>query len=299
MTVLFTILKILGWVLLILLALVLVVLLIILFSPVRYTAVGSMQRKQVQGRVRATWLLWLVSFHMIFEEDSFHMYLRLFGMKKPLSGQDDKKTKKHKKHKKKAAAKEFPPEQKEKQKPEEQIPEDEKIPQKEPPAQETPEASRKKEASAPDVSHKKKRDTIGNKIKRKWNSMKRSIRRIRANIRKWSDICADEQNKEALSHIWRELYRLLKYIMPTKLSLHATYSAGSPDVTAQAFGVLAMFPVGYTNRWKIYPDFEAEEAYAEGNMDVRGHFLFIQILVPLLRVLFDKKCRRLYYKINK
>jgi hypothetical protein len=87
--------------------------------------------------------------------------------------------------------------------------------------------------------------------------------------------------------------------MPTKLSLNVTYSAGSPDVTAQVFGILAMFPVGYTNRWKIYPDFEAEEAYAEGNMDVRGHFLFIQILVPLLRVLFDKKCRRLYHQINR
>jgi hypothetical protein len=298
MTVLFTILKILGWVLLILLALVLVVLLIILFSPVRYIAAGSMQEKKVQGRVRATWLLRLVSFHMIFEKDSFRMYVRLFGMKKPLSGQDDKKTKKTKKHKKKAAAKESPPEQKEKQKPEEP-PKDEKVPHEEPPAQETSEESRKKEASAPDVSHKKKRDTIGNKIKRKWNSVKHSIRRIRANIRKWSDICADEQNKEALSHIWRELYRLLKCIMPTKLSLNVTYSAGSPDVTAQVFGILAMFPVGYTNRWKIYPDFEAEEAYAEGNMDVRGHFLFIQILVPLLRVLFDKKCRRLYHQINR
>jgi hypothetical protein len=295
MTVLFTILKILGWVLLILLALVLVVLLIILFSPVRYAAAGSMQEKKVQGRVRATWLLRLVSFHMIFEKDSFRMYVRLFGMKKPLSGQDDKKTKKHKKHKKKAAAKESPPKQKEK--PKEQTPEDEKIPREEPPAQEKKGVS--EEASAPDVSHKKKRDTIGNKIKRKWNSVKHSIRRIRANIRKWSDIGADEQNKEALSHIWRELYRLLKCIMPTKLSLSVTYSAGSPDVTAQAFGILAMFPVGYTNRWKIYPDFEVEEAYAEGNMDVRGHFLFIQILVPLLRVLFDKKCRRLYHQINR
>jgi hypothetical protein len=297
MTVLFTILKILGWVLLILLALILVVLLLVLFCPVRYAAAGNVQGKQVQGRVRVSWLLRLVSFHLTFEKDGLHMYLRLFGMKKPLSGQDDKKTKKHKKHKKKADTKESPPEQKEKQKPEEP-PKDEKVPHEEPPAQETSEESRKKEASAPDVSHKK-RDTIGNKIKRKWNSVKHSIRRIRANIRKWSDICADEQNKEALSHIWRELYRLLKCIMPTKLSLHATYSAGSPDVTAQVFGVLAMFPVGYTNRWKIYPDFEAEEAYAEGNMDVRGHFLFIQILVPLLRVLFDKKCRRLYYKINK
>jgi hypothetical protein len=299
MTVLFTILKILGWVLLILFLLVLAILLLVLFCPVRYAAAGNVQGKQVQGRVRVSWLLRLVSFHMNFEKDGLHMYLRLFGMKKQLSGQDDKKTKKHKK---KAVAKESPSEQKEKSEPEEQTQQDEEISREEASGHETKdvsEASKTEEATAPDVSRRNKKDTIGKKIKRKWNSVKRSIRRIKANIRKWSDICADEQNKEAVSHIKRVLFRLLKCIMPTKLSLNVTYSAGSPDVTAQAFGVLAMFPIGYTNRWKIYPDFEAEEAYAEGNMDVRGHFLFIQILVLLLGVLFDKKCRRLFHKITK
>jgi hypothetical protein len=155
------------------------------------------------------------------------------------------------------------------------------------------------ENSTEDESDSGKSDTIVQKIRRKWKSLTKKIKNIKKRIRKISRMLEDPVNKEAFSHIKRAVTGLLKCIMPSKLKLKVSYSTGSPDTTAQIFGILAMFPIGYTNRWNINPDFEAEEAYADGDMNIKGHFLIVQLLVLLLGVLFDKKCRRLYHKFKK
>ena len=77
------------------------------------------------------------------------------------------------------------------------------------------------------------------------------------------------------------------------------YSTGSPDTTGISLGVLACFPVGYTNRWRITPDFESENLYAKGSFDIKGHVIVISILAATLRILFDKNCRRLYNRISR
>jgi hypothetical protein len=148
-------------------------------------------------------------------------------------------------------------------------------------------------------SNRKKTGTLLKRLRRKWDSFRRRLRDIRSTIRKWSQIAEDEYNRQAVSHIRKAVLRLLRCIMPRRLNLVLSYSTGSPDTTAQVFGILAMFPAGYTNRWRIHPDFEAEEAYAEGDMDIRGHFPIVRILAVLLGVLLDKKCRRLYWKISR
>jgi hypothetical protein len=152
---------------------------------------------------------------------------------------------------------------------------------------------------AEDESNAPKKDTIVQKIRRKWKSLTGKIKNIQKRIRKISRMLEDPVNKDAFSHMKRAVTGLLKCIMPSKLKLNASYSTGSPDTTAQIFGILAMFPIGYTNRWNINPDFEAEEAYADGDMNIKGHFFIVQILILLLGVLFDKKCRRLYHKLKK
>lgn len=77
------------------------------------------------------------------------------------------------------------------------------------------------------------------------------------------------------------------------------YSTGSPDTTGISLGILACFPVGYTNRWRITPDFESENPYAKGSFDIKGHVIVISILAATLRILFDKNCRRLYNRISR
>ena len=110
---------------------------------------------------------------------------------------------------------------------------------------------------------------------------------------------SDERNKAAFLHLKKELFIILKRICPRRLKLTMVYSTGSPDTTGISLGVLACFPVGYTNRWRITPDFESENPYAKGSFDIKGHVIVISILAATLRILFDKNCRRLYNRISR
>lgn len=125
---------------------------------------------------------------------------------------------------------------------------------------------------------------------------KEKIKRLTAKIKK---ILKDDSCKEALNKIKTELINLLKAIMPYKLYLKAEFSAGSPDKTGMVLGILAMFPIGYKNKWKIRPDFEREEIYIDSAFDIKGHIFLYKILVIAIRVLVDKNCRKLYNEIRK
>lgn len=128
------------------------------------------------------------------------------------------------------------------------------------------------------------------------NKGKEKIKRLTGKIKK---ILKDDSCKAALNKIKTELINLLKAIMPYKLYLKAEFSAGSPDKTGMVLGILAMFPIGYRNKWKIRPDFEREEIYIDSEFDIKGHIFLYKILVIAIRVLVDKNCRKLYNEIRK
>lgn len=128
------------------------------------------------------------------------------------------------------------------------------------------------------------------------NKEKEKIKRLTGKIKK---ILKDDSCKEALNKIKTELINLLKAIMPYKLYLKAEFSAGSPDKTGMVLGILAMFPIGYRNKWKIRPDFEREEIYIDSEFDIKGHIFLYKILVIAIRVFVDKNCRKLYNEIRK
>ncbi len=128
------------------------------------------------------------------------------------------------------------------------------------------------------------------------NKGKEKIKRL---TRKNKKILKDDSCKAALNKIKTELINLLKAIMPYKLYLKAEFSAGSPDKTGMVLGILAMFPIGYRNKWKIRPDFEREEIYIDSEFDIKGHIFLYKILVIAIRVLVDKNCRKLYNEIRK
>lgn len=297
MTILLMILKIIGYILLVLLLLVLILLLLVLFCPVTYQAKGSIREQKLTGYARVSWLFRLMNVHVRYEESGMRIYLRIFGFPIRLQGYDkpepeDKKAPEPASsaqrdivplHAASTAERDALPAQKD-DSGNAGSPEDDTL-------QDKPDASA--DFSKKDESDRPKKDTIVQKIRRIRNSLAAKIKNIKNTVHKISRILQDSANQEAFDHIKQTVFRLLKCIMPSKLKLDASYSTGSPDTTAQVFGILAMFPFGYTNRWKIFPDFEAEEAYADGELDIKGHFMIVRLLALLLGLLFDKKCRRL------
>ena len=132
------------------------------------------------------------------------------------------------------------------------------------------------------------------KIKNFFHARKDAFLNFRKTIRKINRLLTNESHKRAFHKLKASVWKLLKILMPHRLKLNLEYSTGSPDTTAQFLGILAMFPIGYQNRWNVHPDFTADNAYADAEFDVKGRILGFSLLKLILGLVLDKDCRKLY-----
>ena len=283
----FTILKVIGIILLILLGLAIFVILSVLFVPLRYSGSGSFDNADVHADIRASWFLHLFAFKLCYDEEVTGYY-RIAFIKCELFG-DDADTES----------------------------DDEILPDNPQPAgqvlytadavenaekNDSGKSVEMAETDRENTTHENDSEEIAgkNKIDKKNSKAKHGdsiIDKITDAIKKFQKLYSDNRNKAAIGHLKDELFLILKRICPKKLAFTAEFSTGEPDTTGILLGVIAMFPIGYTNRWQITPDFESDNAFAKGSFKIKGRIFTISILAALLRILFDKNCRRLYNKI--
>lgn len=298
----FTILKVIGIILLVVLALILTALLCVLFVPVKYRAVGSFDNTDIRAKAHVSWLFHLFALHIEYADET-DGYIRLVFVKKGLFADslgdnyeafnddvmdDAAKTETEDKVSENTGdeSEHITDEQAEDECTARTHNEYRSVTDENQHIKQQTKLTHKKTYKKPHKkSHKKQFKDKSDKIKNCIYKLKREY--------------SDERNKAAFSHLKKELFIILKRICPRRLKLTMVYSTGSPDTTGISLGILACFPVGYTNRWRITPDFESEKPYAKGNFDIKGHVIVISILAATLRILFDKNCRRLYNRISR
>lgn len=307
----FTILKVIGIILLVVLALILAVVLCVLFVPVKYRAVGSFDNTDIRAKAHASWLFHLFALHIEYARET-DGYIRLAFVKKKLFEDSDSDYEDDSEYED-YEADEY---DEETAKPDsgadnyetlyiDSMDDDAKAED-----ENTAQIHNEQRTVNNDNQHIKQQTKRNHQEKYKKRSEKlhkkshkkqfkdKSVK-IKNGIEKLKREYSDERNKAAFSHLKKELFIILKRICPRRLRLTMVYSMGSPDTTGISLGILACFPVGYTNRWRITPDFESEKPYAKGSFDIKGHVIVISILAATLRILFDKNCRRLYNKISR
>lgn len=311
----FTILKVIGIILLVVLALILTALFCVLFVPVKYRAVGSFDNTDIRAKAHASWLFHLFALHIEYAQET-DGYIRLAFVKRKLFDDADSDYENDEKAAEAsddnvmddAAKTETEDKVSENTGDESKIPADESEHITDEQAEDectarthneyrsvTDENQHIKQQTKP--THQKTYKKPHKKSHKK--QFKDKSEKIKNCIYKLKREYSDERNKAAFSHLKKELFIILKRICPRRLKLTMVYSTGSPDTTGISLGILACFPVGYTNRWRITPDFESENPYAKGSFDIKGHVIVISILAATLRILFDKNCRRLYNRISR
>lgn len=296
----FTILKVIGIILLVVLALILTALLCVLFVPVKYRAVGSFDNTDIRAKAHVSWLLHLFALHIEYADET-DGYIRLAFAKKKLfdnyeaSDDDvmddaDKTETEDKVSENTGDGPKIPAD------------ESEHITDEQTENESTAQTHNEQRSVNDENQHIKQQTKLTHQTTYKKphkKQFKDKSDKIKTGIDKLKREYSDEKNKAAFSHLKKELFIILKRICPRRLKLTMVYSTGSPDTTGISLGILACFPVGYTNRWRITPDFESEKPYAKGSFDIKGHVIVISILAATLRILFDKNCRRLYNRISR
>ena len=262
------ILKIIGIILASILGILLLMILVVLFCPIRYHVFGT-ERYNNDGNdsniiVKVSWLLHLIGLEVAINPN-VSMYLRVLFLKKKLGDKQNSDK-----------------ENSDTNDSETDVSENNEIE-----SNKTEKLIGNDEYPDEDASEEHKK------------SPKEKLLKLEEIIQKVKDIINNPIYKEAIIKIKDELINLLKAIIPYKLFLKARFSTGSPDTTGIALGILAMFPIGYQNRWKIEPDFESDNVFIDSSFDIKGKIYFYKVLAIAIRLFVDKNCRKLYNDIRR
>lgn len=292
MTLVVLVLKMIGILLLCLLGLLVFLLLLTLFFPVSYRIVGTYQEKIPRIQIRLRWLFGLFSFRFRKEEQDQEARIRIMGFKKMLFPTDKEEA--FANTKENIVTDDTVTDDTDDTDPHENMHE-EQVPVENSKSVEAPLQAMDVTASIGEETSEKKHPfqsirSIFQRIKEAFFNIKQTLQRI-------ASVISDETNRFAAKSIFQKLFLFLKRILPKRFRLSAQFSTGAPDTTGQVLGILAMFPMGYRNRWSITPDFTADSFYINADFDVKGRLFFFQAVRLIFSVVLDKNCRSLFRRI--
>lgn len=94
----------------------------------------------------------------------------------------------------------------------------------------------------------------------------------------------DEENKEAFGVILQQVTYLLKHYGPRKAKGQVVFGTESPDHTGLLLGVLSMMPCMYAEGFLLQPDFQSDRLYVHGDLEMKGRIRGIHLLRAFLKL---------------
>lgn len=302
MSVILLILKIIGCILLVLLALFLLILACVLLIPARYRVQGKFLEERALF-IQVNWLFHFVSYSYVKEKEESSGEIRICGIRL----------------KKKEKEEDSEPDAREDDGGEEEAygERDEVFLIKNEDLGERKAPSRDGEETAKEKPPAEKRSGVGEETKEEaagecaksegifaplqsfFRRLRDTAARFRAALLKAKGIITDESNKIVLGSVWSELQYLLGHFKIRHIRADVSFSMADPAATGQALGVLCMMPFLYGQEVNIIPDFEAERMYAEGEVEAAGRVRCVHVLVSLVRLIRQREVRSLIKRLRK
>lgn len=283
LTVLLLILKILGIVLLVLLGILLALLLIVLFVPVRYQGSGYREEGDpvpVHVQLKVTWLLHLVRVSFIYPEEAFLKVKVLFFQILPA-----KEKKKKASNKKEADGKKPKTDKKEVGSDVRDTASDQKI---------SDEGDTAVEDGGDDrrtlLDFVRKLFSAIRNIKYTIRKIYDKINHIIHNIRYYIKILQTESFKRAFMLCREQLLRLMKIVLPRKVSGTFTIGMEDPAATGQILSIYGILYPLIGDSITVIPDFE--KPVMEGSFRFKGKITAFTLIRIAAKIYFDKDLKR-------
>lgn len=283
LTVLLLILKILGIVLLVLLGILLALLMIVLFVPVRYQGSGYREEGDpvpVHVQLKVTWLLHLVRVSFIYPEEAFLKVKVLFFQILPA-----KEKKKKASNKKEADGKKPKTDKKEVGSDVSDTTSDQKI---------SDEGNTAVEDGGDDrrtlLDFVRKLFSAIRNIKYTIRKIYDKINHIIHNIRYYIKILQTESFKRAFVLCREQLLRLMKIVLPRKVSGTFTIGMEDPAATGQILSIYGILYPLIGDSITVIPDFE--KPVMEGSFRFKGKITAFTLIRIAAKIYFDKDLKR-------
>lgn len=283
LTVLLLILKILGIVLLVFLGILLALLLIVLFVPVRYQGSGYREEGDpvpMHVQLKVTWLLHLVRVSFIYPEEAFLKVKVLFFQILPA-----KEKKKKASNKKEADGKKPKTDKKEVGSDVSDTASDQKI---------SDEGNTAVEDGGDDrrtlLDFVRKLFSAIRNIKYTIRKIYDKINHIIHNIRYYIKILQTESFKKAFMLCREQLLRLMKIVLPRKVSGTFTIGMEDPAATGQILSIYGILYPLIGDSITVIPDFE--KPVMEGSFRFKGKITAFTLIRIAAKIYFDKDLKR-------
>lgn len=331
MSIILSVLKIIGITLLVLLILFILLLCLILFVPIRYKVYAG-KDEAVCIKAKITYLFHVITVPGGYMEEKMSAKIKVFGLtvkdffpsEEKLKKQEEKQRKKEEKKKKKEAKlkKKLVKKAKNKKEPvniaqnkskpvKEEVksvketvkPVERKPVEKQPkePTQSGNEQGTEKEAEPKEEkeSFLQKLTTFVKKLIDKIKNIKYTICNlvdkivnIKETVLWYYNLFQEEATKRALKSAKTQGGRFLKHIKPRKFKGYVEFGFDDPATTGDIFGKLCMFYPIYADNVVIIPDFERN--VLKGELELKGRIYIITLLHIAWKVIFDQDIRKLY-----
>lgn len=300
LTVLLTILKIVGIVLASVVGLIIVLLLWILLSPIRYKG-----RIRFDGKpdisVRAAYLLHIITVYFDFNGDRKDFSIRLFGRRMKSGEEEPSKTARRKRKVKEPEAPLTEADADERSESYEETGAQQDIEKQ--PEQHTLElpvnAEGKKESEDEKSIFKKLKDIYNNIVDRLRNIRNKVSDMVNNIIDKRDRLSSeinDPANREGLSFAFGLLKKLLKHILPRKHRIYTRFGTGDPAMTGELVGVIYTVAVAANLNVEVVPDFENK--VFECDIPFKGRISVIRLVIWALQAYRNKNFRHLLDKFT-
>lgn len=310
--ILFLILKIIGWILLFLLAILLLLILTILFYPVKYrfSAKGENTLDTLVADGKVSWLFHLISGSASYEHGELQWKLRLAWKKFASSEEEQNETseksvvpepleKEPLEDEKKSEIKDNPPEKDVKI---------EKASEKEPKIEKGSKIEKEpgieKESGTEKTKVREERRSESVQTESKLKKIKYTFQKLCGTIKKAGEkkefltaFLTYEKHQRAFEAVKKELCHLLHVLKPKKLQANVAFGFSDPSWTGYMLAFLGSIYGLIGEYVQIQPDFE--ERKLEGNASAEGKIRVIYFAVPAWKLFWNKDVKITYKHIRK
>lgn len=284
MTVLIAILKIIGMILLLILGIVAFLILLTLFFPVGYSVLG-ISEEDVVVRGKIYWLFHLITVCFFYERKEFSSEIRICGIR--FKKKEPKLTDVYDEYEIENETEDAAENNTE------SVTENAISDEIEPFSANTPKDNMDRKSAKNTITQ-----TCKN-IKHNIYRFRKALRNMKKKGKEWMEIFAKEENKATMSGVLGELKYLLKHFGIRRIRSNLAFSTGDPATTGQVLGGLCLLPFLYQKGVQVHPDFEADEFYVKGELEVFGHVRSVHILRSGIHLWKDKNLRKIINSIIK
>lgn len=300
LSVILTILKIIGLVLLSIVGLIILILILILFVPIRYRINASKpdESNQVTVAGKVTWLLHLINLHIDYPSDEMIRFrigvFKVFPRKNEIS---DKSHSKKEKNKRKTDIAESQFDRADDEEEEKVVFADEVINEASDICENLIDENAPEEEKASLKSFVSKIFSFLRNFKEKVVSIGEKIKKVLMNIKHFIDVFESNKFQIGFKKCRQLIFKLLKRFVPKTIKGYIHFGFDDPYTTGSVLGYYSLIFPFIGPKLKVLPDFESK--VIDFDVIISGRFILFNVLITALKVYFDKDIKRFISIIKK